>query len=166
MEFCEQFETLQLLENKEGNSTPGSGSSKVAKQQKKKTIEGSNSSNKNMHKWCHLHQTDTHDFNECKIMKEQAKRMRLAYANRDPSQIDKEKRVKHHNKKQELSIMIDKAFKEHFHKMVKKSQRKNRKQEFNLIESLCTSAQTPGSGSDSDNSEHSIWKFGQDKENN
>ena len=89
-------------------------------------------------------------------MKEQAKCMRLAYANCDPSQVDKEKCVKHHNKKQELSMMIDKAFKEHFHKMVKKSQKKNRKQEFNLIESLCTSAQSPGSGSDSDNSEHSI----------
>ena len=92
--------------------------------------------------------------------------LRLAYANCDPSQVDKEKHIKHHNKKQELCMMIDKAFKEHFYKMVKKSQRKNRKQEFNLIESLCTSAQTPGSGSDSDNSEHSIWKFGQDKENN
>ena len=73
MEFCERFETLQLLENKEGNSTPGSGSSRAAKQQKKKTVEGSDSSHKGKRKWCHLHQTNTHDFNECKIMKEQAK---------------------------------------------------------------------------------------------
>ena len=57
-------------------------------------------------------------------MKEQAKWMHLAYANRDPSLVDKEKRVKHHSKKQELSMLIDKAFKEHFHKMVKKSQKK------------------------------------------
>ena len=79
--FCEQIEHVETMgnnsETKSQNEPSAATTGKVQSRNqkgKRKSRESESSG-----KWCVLHQTDTHDTNECKVIIAQAKKMRATW---------------------------------------------------------------------------------------
>jgi len=71
-------------------------------------------------KWCAYHNSDTHDFSECKVMLAQAQKMRDAWNNRHPTQ-------KHQiqKKKQEIHTILEEMVQKHLQTKNKKAKPNN-----------------------------------------
>lgn len=62
--------------NAKANSTKTTG----ATNSKNTTEGGSNCKKRKSGKWCPLHNVDSHDMSECKVLAEQVKKMHASYA--------------------------------------------------------------------------------------
>ena len=118
VDFCERLEFIENLTPTNGNKGKSSqpdpkGSNKKDHKRGGKSFEkasGHNQPNKRQKTkgYCPLHDTDTHDMSECKVMQNQAKKMREAYANR--GQFKKSGSTSRDNdKNKELNAFINKA---------------------------------------------------------
>jgi hypothetical protein len=81
IEFCKRIEFAKGTENKEAKpQTDSKNRGKDGLLRAKSSERGENTNGNRKHrgepKWCALHQVDTHDTGECKVVLNQAKRMR------------------------------------------------------------------------------------------
>ena len=84
IEFCERIEfsegnerQAQLKETK--SQTDQNGSTTGGKRRAKSSERGESKKAKATGKWCPLHEIDTHDANQCKVLLSQAKKMRAQW---------------------------------------------------------------------------------------
>ena len=124
VEFCERIEFTEGLEN----TTKGKNSQASQKESHtKKGHNGSKSSEGASHKrkrhakdksewYCPLHDTTGHDMSDCKVLLNQAKKMRSAYGNRSETVRSEYKQ----KKKQEMHTIIEAAVSRHM-KTINKS---------------------------------------------
>jgi hypothetical protein len=106
VEFCER---LEFAEDVTETVNSGNGKPKQASQNKSDGTKSKNGQNDEKHgskqdansaksskrgnkrkerqkKWCPLHETDSHDMNDCKVILSQVKKMRAAWDSQDSSQ--------------------------------------------------------------------------------
>ena len=131
-EFCERLEFTETMYNEthakkrprantDLNGNNGNSKSKI-KPNGKKTGKSS--------KWCELHQTDTHDTSECKIILAQARKMREAWSNRSKQPVKKRENDKRQDN--ELNSIVKQAVKILNHK--KNSSKQKTEENFNIEE--------------------------------
>ena len=80
--FCERIEHVEgmgLTEKNSHTESSTSGTGKVQSRSQKGKRKSRQSQSNETSRWCVLHQTDTHDTNECKTLLAQAKKMRGAW---------------------------------------------------------------------------------------
>jgi hypothetical protein len=80
IEFCERIKFSEGVENKEAKPQMDSKNRKDGLLRAKSSERGENANGNRKRrgesKWCALHEVDTHDTGECKVLLNQAKRMR------------------------------------------------------------------------------------------
>ena len=125
IEFCERMEFTEDLSANTKNGHKGAKQSKEDKTEKVKSKQNNRNNSdepkskkmkKNEQKHCPLHDSNSHDISECKVLLEKAKKMRVAYEKESPHKKD-------YNKKkdpEDLNVIIEKAVKKQLEKNNKK----------------------------------------------
>ena len=91
MEFCEWLEFAEMGQetstaSRRTTSTTGAISHAKSVADNDGTMATKPTKSKKSNKWCELHQCYGHDMNQCKVMRDQAKRMRAAWETAHPNQ--------------------------------------------------------------------------------
>jgi len=128
IDFYERQEALETWTNAVNNKQDKNGTSRSSTKSQgdrtkktgatnsaKSTESGFKSKKRNADAWCPLHNTDSHDMSECKVINEQVKKMRTAYASVGSSNYGNKRYYREKNDKktkEDLNAMVRRVVEE------------------------------------------------------